>query len=164
MQNGATPRPATTTSPRSGGRARDQRTARPSREVASRPARVSGSPPEAAHPALRRALDAIDGRLGEKITLQDIADAACMSRFHFARLFRLGTGCSPMQYLLRSRLEQAQRLLREGTLPICEVAAATGFADQSHLTRQLRRAIGMTPRQYARRHASRMPVATASRG
>ena len=104
-------------------------------------------------PVLGKALDAIHARLGEKITLQDIADAACMSRFHFARLFRHSTGYSPMQYLLLTRLEQAKALLRQGITPISDIAAAIGFADQSHLTRHFRRAVGMTPLQYARRCA-----------
>jgi transcriptional regulator GlxA family with amidase domain len=117
-----------------------------------------------AHPALQRALDIIERRLGDKLSLQDIADAACMSRFHLARLFRLRLGCSPMRYLQRSRLVRAQRLLREGALPICAIAAATGFADQSHLTRALRRATGLTPRRYARQHATGEPAAHAAHG
>ena len=102
-------------------------------------------------PALCRALDTMHGRLGEKVTLQDIADTACMSRFHFARLFRRSTGYSPMEYLLHMRLEQAKVLLRQHAMPIGDIAAAMGFADQSHLTRHFRRAVGMTPLQFARR-------------
>ena len=102
-------------------------------------------------PALCRALDTIHGRLGEKVTLKDIADTACMSRFHFARLFRRSTGYSPMEYLLHARLEQAKSLLRQHAMPISDIAASMGFADQSHLTRHFRRAVGMTPLQYARR-------------
>jgi AraC family transcriptional regulator len=103
------------------------------------------------YPALRRAIDAIHERLGEKMALQDIADAACMSRFHFARQFRHSTGCSPMEYLLRARLDQAKALLRQCAMPISDIALEIGFADQSHMTRHFRRATGMTPLQYARR-------------
>lgn len=112
------------------------------------------------HPALCRVLDAIHGRLGEKITLQDIADAACMSRFHFARLFRRSTGYSPMEYLLHTRLEQAKAWLRQGIMPISDIATAIGFADQSHLTRHFRRAVGTTPLQYARQCADTSPLVT----
>ena len=110
------------------------------------------------HSVLRKVLDAIYGRLGEKITLQDIADAAFMSRFHFARLFRRSTGYSPMEYLLHARLEQAKALLRQGTTPISDIAAVIGFADQSHLTRHFRRTVGVTPLQYARRCADTAPL------
>lgn len=103
-------------------------------------------------------------RLGEKITLQQIADAACMSRFHFARLFRMSTGYSPMEFLLHARLEQAKVMLRDGVMPISDVAATMGFADQSHLTRHFRRAVGMTPLQYARRNGKSFCPATRIAG
>lgn len=110
------------------------------------------------HGALGQACHAIHERLGEKVTLQEIADAACMSRFHFARLFRRSTGYSPMEYLLRTRLATAKAMLRQGTMPICDIALAIGFADQSHFTRRFRRAVGLTPLQYARQHAP-LPIA-----
>jgi AraC family transcriptional regulator len=100
---------------------------------------------------------AMHGRLGEKLTLQDIADTACLSRFHFSRLFRRSTGRSPIEYLLHARLEHAKTLLRQGGLPISDIAATMGFADQSHLTRHFRRAVGMTPLQYAHHHADASP-------
>lgn len=109
--------------------------------------------------ALRRAIDAIHRRLGEKMVLQDIADAACMSRFHFARLFRRSTGYSPMKYLLHARLEQAKALLRQRAMPISDIAVETGFADQSHLTRHFRRTVGMTPLQYVRRCVDELQTA-----
>lgn len=92
-------------------------------------------------------------RIGEKLTLQDMADTACLSRFHFARLFRRSTGFSPMEYFLHARLEHAKAMLRQGGLPISDIAVAMGFADQSHLTRHFRRCVGMTPLQYAHHHA-----------
>ena len=110
-----------------------------------------------AHHTLCRVLDVIHGRLGEKVTLQDIADAASMSRFHFARLFRRSTGRSPMEYLLHVRLERAKALLRRGGMPISDIAVAIGFADQSHFTRHFRRAIGTTPRRYARQDTDTSP-------
>ncbi|TCI10188.1 AraC family transcriptional regulator [Dyella soli] len=104
-------------------------------------------------------MDAIHQRLGEKVTLQEIAEAACMSRFHFARLFRRSTGYSPMEYLLHARLEQAKALLRQRAMRISDIAVEIGFADQSHLTRHFRRAVGMTPLQYARRCLQTRPPA-----
>ncbi|WP_266182060.1 helix-turn-helix transcriptional regulator [Dyella humicola] len=110
--------------------------------------------------SLCRVINAIHKRLGEKMTLQDIADAACMSRFHFARLFRRSTGYSPMEYLLQVRLEQAKALLRLRAMRISDIAVEIGFADQSHLTRHFRRAVGMTPLQYARRCMDALPSET----
>ncbi|AXQ27512.1 AraC family transcriptional regulator [Solimonas sp. K1W22B-7] len=103
--------------------------------------------------ALSKVFSYIGDRLGEKLTLQEIASTACVSRFHFARLFRQSTGSSPMGYLLSARIARAKELLAEGDLSICEVAAVLGFCDQSHFSRNFRRLVGMTPRDYARLQA-----------
>lgn len=100
--------------------------------------------------ALNRACSYIAENLGERFTLNDLAREAGVSRFHFARLFRVSTGDSPMAYLLKSRVERAKQMLLQGELPVCEIAAVLGFCDQSHLTRTFRRLTGVTPRAFAR--------------
>lgn len=102
--------------------------------------------------ALNRACSFIAENLGERFTLDDLARQAGVSRFHFARLFRVSTGDSPMAYLLKSRIERAKQMLLQGERPVCEIAAVLGFCDQSHLTRTFRRLTGLTPREFARRH------------
>lgn len=102
--------------------------------------------------ALNRACSFIAENLGERFTLDDLARQAGVSRFHFARLFRVSTGDSPMAYLLKSRIERAKQMLLQDDRPVCEVAAVLGFCDQSHLTRTFRRLTGLTPREFARRH------------
>jgi transcriptional regulator GlxA family with amidase domain len=104
--------------------------------------------------ALNRACSFIADNLGERFTLDDVAKQAGVSRFHFARLFRVSTGDSPMAYLLKSRIERAKQMLLQEDRPVCEIAAALGFCDQSHLTRTFRRLTGLTPREFARLHAS----------
>jgi AraC family transcriptional regulator len=103
--------------------------------------------------ALNRACSFIAENLGERFTLDDLARQAGVSRFHFARLFRVSTGDSPMAYLLKSRIERAKQMLLQDERPVCEIAAVLGFCDQSHLTRTFRRLTGLTPREFARRHA-----------
>lgn len=103
---------------------------------------------------LNRACSFIAENLGERFTLDDVARQAGVSRFHFARLFRVSTGDSPMAYLLKSRIERAKQMLLQDDRPVCEIAAALGFCDQSHLTRTFRRLTGLTPREFARLHAS----------
>ena len=103
--------------------------------------------------ALNRACSYIAENLGERFTLDDLARQAGVSRFHFARLFRVSTGDSPMAYLLKSRIERAKQMLLQDDRPVCEIAAVLGFCDQSHLTRTFRRLTGLTPREFARRHA-----------
>lgn len=101
--------------------------------------------------ALTRACSFIAENLGERFTLDDLARQAGVSRFHFARLFRVSTGDSPMAYLLKSRIERAKQMLLQDDRPVCEIAAVLGFCDQSHLTRTFRRLTGLTPREFARR-------------
>lgn len=103
--------------------------------------------------AFTRACSFIAENLGERFTLDDLARQAGVSRFHFARLFRVSTGESPMAYLLKSRIERAKQMLLQDDRPVCEIAAALGFCDQSHLTRTFRRLTGLTPREFARQHA-----------
>ena len=99
--------------------------------------------------ALQQALGFMESSLSQRVRLQDVADAACVSRYHFARQFRLSTGTSPMKYLTKIRIERAKQLLKEGNILVGLVAADLGFADQSHFIRHFRRLVGQTPKSYA---------------
>jgi len=100
--------------------------------------------------ALIKALTFIETHLGEHFTLDDLARAAAVSRFHFARQFRVTMGTSPMDYLLRVRVERAKAILLEGEASISDTAAALGFFDQSHFGRTFRRIVGIPPKQFSR--------------
>jgi AraC-like DNA-binding protein len=101
-------------------------------------------------PALRRARELLLSDLAANPTLDELAGAAGVGKYRLIRLFRAGTGMPPHRYLLAQRIRRARRLLEDGH-PIADVAAATGFADQSHLHRHFRRGLGVTPGEYARR-------------
>ena len=101
-------------------------------------------------PALQRARDYLGDRLPDQVTLDELAAAAGTDKFRLVRLFRAATGMPPHRYQLAQRIRLARRMLERG-VPIAEVAAATGFADQSHLHRHFRRGLDLTPREYARR-------------
>jgi AraC family transcriptional regulator len=90
-------------------------------------------------------LDYVDGNLSERLTLAGMAAAANLSPFHFSRLFKASTGFTPYQHVIRRRTEEARDLLIGTEIPIREVALRAGFADQSHLSRHLRRRFGVTP-------------------
>jgi AraC family transcriptional regulator len=111
---------------------------------------------------LERALGYIHEHLCESFTLTDLARAACISRFHFARLFRASVGSSPMEYVLKARMEAAKRMLVRGDQKIAATAAALGFFDQSHFTRTFRRMTGVSPRAYSRLHLQSGAVEAAS--
>lgn len=89
----------------------------------------------------RELLDASDARV---VSSERLEAAAGLSRFELARQFRACLGTSPHRYSVMRRLDRACRLLREG-VSLADAAAASGFADQSHMTRQFKRAYGLPP-------------------
>ena len=91
----------------------------------------------------------IDEHVDQRISLEDLASIAGVSRFHFARQFRRRTGRSPMDYLLRIRIERAKTMLVSREWRVVDVAAALGFADQSHFTRTFRKMVGTSPSSFA---------------
>ncbi|KAB7771138.1 helix-turn-helix transcriptional regulator [Xanthomonas maliensis] len=96
-----------------------------------------------------RAMRHIEAHLCEPISAGELAAVACMSRFHFARVFRALVGISPMDYLRRRRIARAQALLREGRHSISQIACDLCFFDQSHFVRSFRHATGCTPARFA---------------
>jgi len=104
------------------------------------------------HDVLRRVVEHVDAHLGERMSLDQLAGLAGMSRFHFARQFRISTGQSPMGYVRQARIERATAILRERNTTIARVAVNLGFADQSHFTRTFGRFVGVSPKSFADRH------------
>jgi AraC-like DNA-binding protein len=100
--------------------------------------------------ALRRVRAYIEDHIGERISLDELARQAGVSRFHFARQFRLSTGESPMGYLRQVRIERSKSILQDRETTIAEVAARLGFSDQSHFTRIFGRLVGVSPGSFAR--------------
>ena len=97
---------------------------------------------------LRRVSAFVEAKIGESITLDDLARVAGVSRFHFHRQFRKALGMTPREYIVRTRIERAKRLLVESELTVGEVAGAVGFVDQSHFSNVFRKVVSMTPRSF----------------
>jgi AraC family transcriptional regulator len=112
------------------------------------------------HTKLERVIAHIEDNLASKLSLPGIAEIAGMSVSHLKTLFRNSTGVPVYEYVLRRRVERAQFLLRNHKHSIAEVAAATGFAHQSHLARHMHRILGYTP-SALRRKSSKQPVLRA---
>jgi AraC-like DNA-binding protein len=94
----------------------------------------------------------IEQQARQTINLETMARQAGLSPFHFLRLFSKVLGVTPHQYLMRSRLRYAARLLAEGDRPVTDVALEAGFADLSNFVRTFHRAAGVSPGSF--RHAS----------
>ncbi len=90
-------------------------------------------------------------RLGKAIMLTDIARAAGLSRFHFARQYKKLSGVSPMDDCRRIKAEAARDLLLDSNLHPKQIAGEIGLANQAHLARTMRRYLGTTPSDFRRR-------------
>ncbi len=97
---------------------------------------------------LKRIMDFVLADPGRDLTLEAMAEQVGFSPYHFARLFRQTTGESPHHFVLRQRIEAAERLLRETDARLAHVALESGFANQSHLTHTFKRHLGVTPKAY----------------
>jgi len=99
----------------------------------------------------RRAVEAalwIDAHAEEAIDLDSAASEVGLSPFHFLRLFSKVVGVTPHQYLVRSRVRRAARLLADDRRSITDVALDVGFADLSNFVRTFHRAAGVSPRRF----------------
>jgi AraC family transcriptional regulator len=103
------------------------------------------------HGRLRRVLDHISAHLSDEITVADLARVACLSMFHFARMFTRAIGMPPHRYVSRMRLEKSMVEIMTGSLPLSQIAMNARFSSQASFTRAFRRATGLTPGEYRRR-------------
>jgi AraC-like DNA-binding protein len=97
---------------------------------------------------IRLAVELMHAHLHRDLALEEIASAAHLSPFHFARLFKKLTGATPHAYLASLRAARAQALLAETDLPVTEVGARVGYMSSSHFARAFRQATGLSPRAY----------------
>lgn len=97
---------------------------------------------------IRREIELMHAHINRELPLEEIAAAAFLSPFHFARLFKKLTGASPHAYLATLRVARAQALLAETDLSISEVSARVGYSSSSHFTKAFRQATGLAPRAY----------------
>jgi len=132
---------------------RDERLALWLRALIARVAPSRRSRPVLTHrddAALRRAFEYLAGQPERNIGLDELAGVAGIGKFRLVRLFRERTGLPPHALQIAQRVRAARRLLEAGE-SVAAAAAATGFADQSHLHRHFRRSLGVTPAEYRRR-------------
>jgi AraC family transcriptional regulator len=111
---------------------------------------------------IRQAMAFVDANFSSKLTRDQIARAAGLSPFHFSRLFHQIVGLAPHQYLLRCRLQHAEKLLlvcgEDRT--VADIAGESGFADQAHFARHFRRVYGVSPQQFQRTNRQKQSART----
>ena len=110
------------------------------------PARPGGLTPW----QFQRVLDHIEAHYADEVPLHTLANLTRLSKSYFSRAFKQSAGVSPHKWLITLRCVKAKQMLLEGQLPLAEIAAATGFADQSHFTRVFGQSNGMPPATWRR--------------
>jgi len=107
-------------------------------------ARPAGPDPR----AVRRARHYLDEHAAQGVTLAELARVAGLSVSHLCRAFSAAVGMPPHAYQTQVRVARAKALLVAGRLPVAQIAAEVGFANQSHLTYHFARLVGVTPGRY----------------
>ncbi|NEI71755.1 helix-turn-helix domain-containing protein [Rhizobium lusitanum] len=101
----------------------------------------------------RRLTEFVEMHIDQSLSLGDLATVAGLSVSHLKPLFRATFGMPVHQYILARRVERARLLILSADLPLAEIALATGFAHQSHMTHWMRRILGLTPGMLNRLHS-----------
>lgn len=95
--------------------------------------------------------DYVNDHVCERITLEELAKSVNMSKYHFCRRFKEETGLTPMQYVMRRKVDASKYFLQYTGDAVQLIAERFGFTDQSHYARLFRSFTGMTPRVYRRK-------------
>jgi AraC family transcriptional regulator len=101
---------------------------------------------------VRRATDHMQARIGERVSLDELAELVGLSVFHFCRTFKVSTGLTPQRWLQNERMTVARRLLSMTEKSVNEIAASVGYESHSHFSRMFRRAVGASPRHFRNTH------------
>src|ERR1700758_4218962 len=97
---------------------------------------------------LRRIRELVHARMGDDLSLDEMAQSIGLSTAHFARMFRKSTGETPYQFVLRQRVERAKAMLCAPDARVLDVAVACGFKTQQHFAQVFRDVYGVSPTQY----------------
>ena len=100
--------------------------------------------------AVGRVIDSMREKLGEQLTLDDMARIAMFSKFHFSRIFQRVTGVSPGRYLSALRLQEAKRLLVATTLSVTDISHCVGYTSVGTFSSRFRSSVGISPSTYRR--------------
>ena len=97
---------------------------------------------------LKQVLDYIEAHLDQQTHLSDLAQAASMSPFYFARLFKNSMGVSPHKYVTMRRIERAKKLLHRSDMSVLEIGIRVGYQDAKHFRVMFRLGVGVSPSEF----------------
>ncbi|GAA2332119.1 AraC family transcriptional regulator [Streptomyces violaceusniger] len=107
---------------------------------------------------MHRAVSVVRERYSEPLTLDDLADAALVSKFYFLRVFTRVVGITPGRFLSVVRLAEAKRLLSDTGLTVVEISARVGYGSVGSFARRFTETVGMSPIQYRRLEVDTAPL------
>ena len=116
---------------------------------------VGGLPPR----RLQKVFSHVRENIARDLSVTELAQVVGMSQYYFSKLFKMSTGTTPHQYVMRQRVERAQEILRETPTALAEVATQVGFETQSHFTSVFRKLVGATPKHYREMHQATAQIA-----
>jgi AraC family transcriptional regulator len=103
---------------------------------------------------LKQVIDYTRARIHSTLSLTQLASCVHLSAFHFSRLFRQTVGISPYRFVLRMKIELAQKLIKENYGSLSDVAYSLNFTDQAHFSNAFKKITGVCPRLFLRRPQS----------
>jgi transcriptional regulator GlxA family with amidase domain len=106
---------------------------------------------------VRKVMAHIETNLDGPIKSEDLAEMVRLNPCHFSRAFRNSFGESPLEYIIRRRMERAQGLMLSTEAPLSQIALDCGLADQAHFSRMFRRFVGESPRVWRRARMNPQP-------
>ena len=98
--------------------------------------------------SVARAVQHMNRYFDSNLKLEDYADMCCISKYHFARIFKEVTGSTPLSYRNRIRIEHAKEMLKNGYLSISEISDALGFASAAYFSDSFKKTVGVSPMEY----------------
>ena len=104
--------------------------------------------------SVKRVCDYIRQNYAENLSLKKLAEVACLSPFHFQRVFKKSIGITPHEYLSDFRIDKSKKMLLKSE-DIADIAIQLGFFDQSHFSRIFRRTVGVPPGKYSKMNRMR---------
>ena len=101
------------------------------------------------HPVVSRIKQYVESHLAEPVTLTDIGRHCFFSPIYCETVFKRATGTSVIRYVTARRMEEAQKLILEGALPLRKIAESVGYPDYNYFARTFKKVTGMTPKSAA---------------
>ena len=97
---------------------------------------------------VQAAIDFVNKNISKPFTLNNLADVSCVTKSHLIKIFTKTIGETPLQYVIRKKIQHAQTLLLSSTMSVNDIAKRVGFHDPSYFIRQFKKSLGFTPKEY----------------